>query len=78
MPGYTGENCLTPCPYPYYGVDCQKECKCSNGSCDISTGCISLTTGTNFAKTVWYQDHGKNKKIMMPPIAPSSCSVESF
>lgn len=44
MPGYTGENCLTPCPYPYYGVDCQKECKCSNGSCDISTGCISLTT----------------------------------
>lgn len=44
MPGYTRENCSSPCPYPQYGVDCQITCNCSRDLCDISTGCISLTT----------------------------------
>nr|XP_034316682.1 multiple epidermal growth factor-like domains protein 10 [Crassostrea gigas] len=44
MPGYTGVNCSSSCPYPYYGVDCQRTCKCSRDKCEVSTGCNSLTT----------------------------------
>lgn len=44
MPGYSGVNCSLKCPYPYYGTDCQRTCKCSRDLCDVSTGCIDLTT----------------------------------
>lgn len=45
MPGYSGVNCSLNCPYPYYGVDCQRKCNCNSDLCDISTGCIDQTTG---------------------------------
>lgn len=45
MPGYTGLNCATKCPYPTYGNRCQGHCYCNNDTCDVFTGCISLTTG---------------------------------
>lgn len=45
MAGYSGENCSFQCPYPYYGVDCQRICDCTSDLCDVSTGCIILTTG---------------------------------
>uniref|UniRef100_K1P6M1 Uncharacterized protein n=1 Tax=Magallana gigas TaxID=29159 RepID=K1P6M1_MAGGI len=45
MPGYSGLNCTTSCPYPLYGYRCQGYCDCSNDTCDISTGCRTLTTG---------------------------------
>lgn len=48
MPGYIGVNCSAPCPYPYYGVGCQKTCNCSRDVCDVPTGCISLTTSKYF------------------------------
>lgn len=51
MPGYTGVNCSSSCPYPYYGVDCQRTCKCSRDKCEVSTGCNSLTTGKQFEDT---------------------------
>lgn len=48
MPGYTGENCLTTCPYPYYGLDCQRECDCSRERCDVSSGCIDYSTSNSY------------------------------
>nr|XP_034333563.1 multiple epidermal growth factor-like domains protein 10 isoform X2 [Crassostrea gigas] len=38
--GYGEVNCSSPCPYPYYGVGCQKTCNCSRNLCDVSMGCI--------------------------------------
>lgn len=45
MPGYTGLNCATRCPYPLYGNICQEYCHCSIDTCDAFTGCRSLATG---------------------------------
>ena len=45
-PGYSGPNCTIQCPYPFYGEECQGICDCDNDTCDISTGCTLLTTGT--------------------------------
>lgn len=45
IPGYSGINCTSLCPYPQYGVDCQRECNCSKDMCDVSTGCQQITTG---------------------------------
>lgn len=42
MPGFTGLNCTTKCPYPTYGVRCQGYCDCSNAMCDVFTGCKGL------------------------------------
>lgn len=46
MQGFSGENCLSSCPYPTYGNDCQKLCNCSKDMCDVSTGCQQITTGS--------------------------------
>lgn len=48
MPGYTGVNCSASCPYPYYGVDCQRTCNCKRDRCDVSTGCNSPTTSKQY------------------------------
>lgn len=48
MPGYSGLDCTTRCPYPTYGNRCQGYCNCSNYTCDVSTGCRTLTTGQSF------------------------------
>lgn len=45
MPGYNGINCTLLCPYPQYGVDCQRSCNCTRDLCNVSTGCIDPTTG---------------------------------
>ena len=45
-PGYTGPNCSIQCPYPTYGEKCQGYCDCDRDSCDFTTGCTLLTTGT--------------------------------
>lgn len=45
MPGYIGLDCSSLCPYPYYGVDCQRTCNCSRNLCDVYTGCIRIVTG---------------------------------
>lgn len=45
MPGYSGLNCTTKCPYPLYGYRCQGFCNCSNYTCDVSTGCRTITSG---------------------------------
>lgn len=60
MPGYNGENCSLTCPYPYYGVDCQRTCNCSRDLCDSSTGCIAPITGKQFEKNHHiFRDHEK-------------------
>lgn len=46
MPGYNGINCTLLCPYPRYGVDCQRSCNCSKDLCNVSTGCIDPTTAS--------------------------------
>lgn len=45
MPGYSGINCTSLCPYPYYGAHCQRTCNCSRDLCNVSTGCIKIVTG---------------------------------
>eukprot|EP00105_Crassostrea_gigas_P034889 XP_019919037.1 PREDICTED: platelet endothelial aggregation receptor 1-like [Crassostrea gigas] len=37
-------NCSSLCPYPYYGVHCQRTCNCSRELCNVSTGCIRIVT----------------------------------
>lgn len=44
MPEYTGLNCSIKCTYPTYGEGCQGYCDCSNNACDVSLGCIEITT----------------------------------
>ncbi|XP_052690842.1 multiple epidermal growth factor-like domains protein 10 [Crassostrea angulata] len=60
MPGYSGLNCTTRCPYPSYGYRCQGYCDCSNDTCDVSTGCRTLTTvQSNFHRfTTWTNSRG--------------------
>lgn len=45
MAGYAGWNCSIPCPYPTYGERCLGFCDCYKDLCDMSMGCIILTTG---------------------------------
>lgn len=45
MPGYTGLNCSSKCPYPTYGRHCQGLCNCREIQCEVSFGCRTLTTG---------------------------------
>lgn len=40
IPGYTGLNCTSICPYPTYGDRCQGYCDCTNDMCDVSMGCL--------------------------------------
>lgn len=47
MPGYSGINCKTACPYPTHGHNCQGVCDCDKGRCDVSTGCTQITAGRN-------------------------------
>lgn len=47
MPGYTGMNCSTQCPYPSYGRNCQEVCNCDSNQCDVSIGCKNRTSGNN-------------------------------
>lgn len=47
MPGYTGMNCSSKCPYPSYGTNCQGFCNCDSNQCDASRGCTQ-TSGKVF------------------------------
>lgn len=49
MSGYSGVNCSSLCPYPYYGKDCQRKCDCSRELCNVSTGCIVGLKGNHFS-----------------------------
>lgn len=46
MPGFIGMNCSVSCPYPYYGVECQRRCNCSRVLCDVSIGCQTKSIAT--------------------------------
>lgn len=41
--GFTGINCVTKCPYPSYGRDCQSLCDCIATFCDYANGCIQAS-----------------------------------
>lgn len=49
MSGYSGVNCSSLCPYPYYGEDCQRKCDCSKELCTVSTGCIVGLISNHFS-----------------------------
>lgn len=48
MQGYHGVNCTMQCPFPTYGIRCQKYCTCSKDLCDVSTGCSTPFDGILF------------------------------
>lgn len=33
---------MKKCPYPTYGKECQKICKCGNETCDHTHGCMGM------------------------------------
>lgn len=37
--GYNGINCEKRCAAPFYGLDCQYECKCAKEDCHHVDGC---------------------------------------
>lgn len=43
--GYNGTNCETRCPYPSYGLGCQKQCNCIDKDCDHVSGCMQSAKG---------------------------------
>lgn len=45
MPGYNGANCSIPCPYPYFGNQCQQMCTCIKDLCDVTSGCQHVNRG---------------------------------
>lgn len=62
MLGHTGENCSSLCPYPYYGVDCQRPCNCSRDLCNVSTGCIDGLIGNHIFFHFFFNDPPPKKK----------------
>lgn len=40
--GFFGPICMQKCPYPTYGRECQKICKCDNETCDHTHGCTGM------------------------------------
>lgn len=66
MPGYSGENCSSPCPYPYYGLHCQRMCNCSRDKCNVSTGCKYGLIGNYIL--IFFNDPEKRKCINLAPI----------
>lgn len=51
---FSGENCVTKCPYPTYGENCQSECYCNVTSCDHVSGCTETSEGRIHNKWVQY------------------------
>lgn len=51
---FSGENCVTKCPYPTYGEDCQSECNCNVSYCDHVSGCTETSEGKIHNKWVQY------------------------
>lgn len=66
MPGYNGVNCSSPCPYPFYGVDCQSTCNCSRNLCDVSMGCVDGLVGNHIFFFRWQKK--ERKCINLVPI----------
>lgn len=65
MPGYSGVNCTSLCPYPQYGVDCQQECNCSKEMCNVSTGCNSPSTGNIYEKKYLESKAAVNENVVV-------------
>lgn len=73
IPGYSGINCTSLCPYPQYGVYCQRKCNCSKDMCDVSTGCF--TTGYNVLNST---AKAKAQPLQLIQFTYSSMYVASF
>lgn len=43
--GYNGTNCEARCPYPSYGLGCQKQCNCIDRDCEHVSGCMQSAKG---------------------------------
>lgn len=41
--GYNGTNCKQKCPFPSYGLSCQRKCNCIDKVCDHVNGCMQPT-----------------------------------
>lgn len=44
--GYNGTNCKQKCPFPSYGLGCQRKCNCIDKVCDHINGCMQPTRYT--------------------------------
>lgn len=66
--GYGAVNCSSPCPYPYYGVGCQRTCNCSRNLCDVSMGCIDGIVGNHILIFFSMKKKRERKCINLVPI----------
>lgn len=44
--GYNGTDCKQKCPFPSYGLGCQRKCNCIDKVCDHINGCMQPTRYT--------------------------------
>lgn len=44
--GFNGTNCKQKCPFPSYGLGCQRKCNCIDKVCDHINGCMQPTRYT--------------------------------
>ncbi|XP_078309735.1 uncharacterized protein LOC144618073 isoform X2 [Crassostrea virginica] len=54
--GLHGNNCLSLCPYPYYGVLCNEMCTCSKLSCHHAYGCKTITLSSTVCPDGFFGD----------------------
>ncbi|XP_078341088.1 uncharacterized protein LOC111105804 isoform X3 [Crassostrea virginica] len=46
--GFLGDNCVSLCPYPLYGVHCNETCDCSKPACHHAYGCKTTTLSSEY------------------------------
>lgn len=61
---FLGKNCVTKCPYPTYGQDCQSKCYCNVTYCDHVSGCTETSGGKIQNKWVQYTFEPQLKYII--------------
>lgn len=59
--GYNGTNCKQKCPFPSYGLSCQRKCNCIDKVCDHVNGCMQPTTNAFHIKGNYYYNNSNFK-----------------
>lgn len=59
--GYNGTNCKQKCPFPSYGLGCQRKCNSIDIVCDHINGCMRPTRYTFVNKGINFSNHFKLK-----------------
>lgn len=62
--GFLANNCSISCRFPSYGLNCQKECNCTENICNFKDGCRQeLTTYKIVANTIYTKNYTGNTSV---------------